>query len=109
MLTQHVRPPIFTPFCFGSCSLPQPFGGLHLQFGCLWNGRLPGFRDTMERVRTAEEEKHYFHKASNQPAMIVQPIRLTAASCIWNTCFHLLKHYDSVKWSVTGDIYQHEN
>jgi hypothetical protein len=28
---------------------------------------------------------------------------------IWNTCFHLLKHYDSVKWSVTGDIYQREN
>jgi hypothetical protein len=28
------------------------------------------------------EEKHYFHKASNQPAMIVQPIRLTGASCV---------------------------
>jgi hypothetical protein len=24
------------PLCFGSCSLPQQFGGLHLQFGCLW-------------------------------------------------------------------------
>jgi hypothetical protein len=34
------------------------------------------FFDTMERVRTAEEEKHYFHQASNQPAMVEQPIRL---------------------------------
>ena len=30
----------------------------------------------MERVRTAKEEKHYFPKASNQPAMVEQPIRL---------------------------------
>jgi hypothetical protein len=34
------------------------------------------FFDTMEKVRTAEEEKHYFHQASNQPAMVEQPIRL---------------------------------
>ena len=34
------------------------------------------FFDTMERVRTAKEEKHYFPKASNQPAMVEQPIRL---------------------------------
>ena len=32
--------------------------------------------DTMERVRTAKEEQHYFIKASNQPAMVEQPIRL---------------------------------
>jgi hypothetical protein len=31
------------------------------------------FFDTMERVRTAKEEKHYFPKASNQPAMVEQP------------------------------------
>jgi hypothetical protein len=30
----------------------------------------------MERVRTAKEEKHYFPKALNQPAMVEQPIRL---------------------------------
>ena len=30
----------------------------------------------MERVRTAKEEKHYFPKAPNQPAMVEQPIRL---------------------------------
>jgi hypothetical protein len=30
----------------------------------------------MERVRTAKEEKYYFPKASNQPAMVEQPIRL---------------------------------
>jgi hypothetical protein len=34
------------------------------------------FFDTMERVRTAKEEKHYFPKAPNQPAMVEQPIRL---------------------------------
>jgi hypothetical protein len=28
------------------------------------------FFDTMERKRTAKEEKHYFPKASNQPAMV---------------------------------------
>jgi hypothetical protein len=33
------------------------------------------FFDIMERVRTAKEEKHYFPKASNQPAMVEQPIR----------------------------------
>ena len=33
------------------------------------------FFGTMERVRTAMEEKHY-PKESNQPAMIEQPIRL---------------------------------
>jgi hypothetical protein len=32
--------------------------------------------DTMERVRTAKEEQHYFPKSSNQPAMVEQPIRL---------------------------------
>jgi hypothetical protein len=34
------------------------------------------FFDTMGRVRTAKEEKHYFPKVSNQPAMVGQPIRL---------------------------------
>ena len=33
------------------------------------------FFGTMERVRTAKEEKHY-PKESNQPAMVEQPIRL---------------------------------
>jgi hypothetical protein len=42
------------------------------------------FFDTMERVRTAKEEKHYFPKASNQPAMIEQPIRLTGHRCVRN-------------------------
>jgi hypothetical protein len=34
------------------------------------------FFDTMERARTAKEEKHYFPKAPNQPATGEQPIRL---------------------------------
>ena len=39
-----VRLRIFTPFCFGSCMIPQQFGGLHLQLGSLWKGKLLDFR-----------------------------------------------------------------
>ena len=34
------------------------------------------FFDTMERARTAKEEKHYFPKAPNKPVRGEQPIRL---------------------------------
>jgi hypothetical protein len=47
------------------------------------------FFHTMERVRTAKEEKHYFPKASNQPAMIEQPIRLTRARSVRILTQHL--------------------
>ena len=39
-----VRLRIFTPFCFGSCMIPQQFGGLHYQLGSLWKGKLLDFR-----------------------------------------------------------------
>ena len=35
-----VRLRICTPFCFGSCMIPQQFGGLH----SLWKGKLLDFR-----------------------------------------------------------------
>ena len=36
--------PIFMPFCFGWCRIPQHFGGVHKQLGSLWKGKLLGFR-----------------------------------------------------------------
>jgi hypothetical protein len=35
--------PIFMPFCFGWCRVPQHFGGVHKQLGSLWKGKLLGF------------------------------------------------------------------
>ena len=39
-----VRLRVFAPFCFGSCMMPQRFGGLHWQLGSLWKGELLDFR-----------------------------------------------------------------
>jgi len=63
------------------------------------------FFDTMERVRTAKEEKHYFPKASNQPAMIQQSIRLTGARCVRNMFYYIIQQGEELtclhffKWS----------
>jgi hypothetical protein len=46
------------------------------RFGALKSDSTHHFFDTMERVRTAKKKKHYFPKASNQPAMVEQPIGL---------------------------------
>ena len=63
------------------------------------------FIDTMERVRTAKEENHYFPKASNQPAMMEQPIRLTGARCVRIFPYYIIQQVEELtclhffKWS----------
>ena len=52
-----VRLRIFTPFSFGSCMIPQQFGGLHKQLGSLWKGKLLDFR----LVKTFFENIKAFH------------------------------------------------